>query len=311
IPGRSNAFDISRRLGLADQIIQQATGFIQEDSQELNEMIADLEQKRRKTEAESYQLKQQLAESDALLSDLKAANEKLENDKATIIAKAKQEANQIVETSKEEAEFLMQEIREMQMNLGKSATVKEHELIDLKKQFDDLKQEEDFLAKNKVLQKAKDKKQLKAGDEVITETYGQRGSLIEKTPKGEWVVQIGIMKLKLPESDLRKIEEEPSKQARKVKRQIANVRSASDSHVSTQLDLRGFRYEDALMALDSYLDSALLAGYPQVTIVHGKGTGAIRQGVIDALKRHPQVKSFEFAPHNAGGNGATVAVFKG
>lgn len=311
IPGRSNAFDISRRLGLADQIIQQATGFIQEDSQELNEMIADLEQKRRKTEAESYQLKQQLAESDALLSDLKAANEKLENDKETIIAKAKQEANQIVETSKEEAEFLMQEIREMQMNLGKSATVKEHELIDLKKQFDDLKQEEDFLAKNKVLQKAKDKKQLKAGDEVITETYGQRGSLIEKTPKGEWVVQIGIMKLKLPESDLRKIEEEPSKQARKVKRQIANVRSASDSHVSTQLDLRGFRYEDALMALDSYLDSALLAGYPQVTIVHGKGTGAIRQGVIDALKRHPQVKSFEFAPHNAGGNGATVAVFKG
>lgn len=311
IPGRSNAFDISRRLGLPEQVIQQAAGFIKEDSQELNEMIADLEQKRRRTELESHQLKQQIAESEALLRDLRKASEQLEEDQTTVMERAKKEANKIVETSREEAELLMQEIREMQMNLGKSAGVKEHELIDLRKQFDELRQEESLLTKNKVLRKEKEKKQLKVGDEVLTETYGQRGTLLEKTAKGEWVVQIGIMKLKLPESDLRKIEEEPDKQVRRAKRQIANLRSSTDSHVSTQLDLRGFRYEDAIMELDSYLDAALLAGYPQVTIVHGKGTGAIRQGVVEALKKHPQVKSFAFAPANAGGNGATVAVFKG
>lgn len=310
VPGRSNAFEISRRLGLPDSIIQQARGFIQEDSQVLNEMIADLEQKRRTAEKESYQLEEQLEETERLLAELNTAYEKLLVDRERMTEAAKKEANQIVDTAKEEAEFLLQEIREMQMNLANSAPIKEHELIDLRKQFDKLHQEEASLAKNKVLKREKEKKKLKAGDEVITETYGQRGVLLEQDSKGEWVVQIGIMKMKLPESDLRPIKEEPEQKKAKTRKQIATLKAASDSHVSTQLDLRGFRYEDALSELDRYLDAALLAGYPQVTIVHGKGTGAIRQGVQDMLKRHPQVKSYHFAPANAGGNGATIAEFK-
>lgn len=138
----------------------------------------------------------------------------------------------------------------------------------------------------------------KPGDEVITETYGQRGTLVEKKGNSEWVVQMGIMKMKLPESDLRLIKEEPQQQKRQ--RQIATVKSSSSSHVATQLDLRGKRYEEALAEVDQYLDAALLAGYPQVTIVHGKGTGALRKGVGDLLKRHPQVLSYEYAPVNAG-----------
>lgn len=310
IPGRSNAFDISRRLGIPEQIIEQASGFIQEDNQSLNEMIADLEQKKRKAELESHQLRKQIAESDKLLEELKVAFEALEISKETTLEKAKKEANQIVEKTKEEAEFLMQEIREMQMNVSKNAQVKEHELIDLRYQFDKLHQEESQ-PKNKVLRREKEKKLFKVGDEVITESYGQRGVLVEKTNNNEWVVQLGIMKMKLPETDLRKIQPEPEKTTRRKKRQIASIRSSSDSHVATQLDLRGHRYEEAIQKLDSYLDSALLAGYPQVTIIHGKGTGAIRQGVIDTLKKHPQVKTFEFAPPSSGGNGATIAIFKG
>lgn len=309
VPGRSNAFDISRRLGLPEEVILQATGFIDEESQSLNEMIADLEQKRRKTEQEAHRLNQQVEESELLLRDLKSQTEKFELSRERMLEEARKEANKIVDTTKEEAEFLMQEIREMQMNLSKESTVKEHELIDLRKQFSDLHQEES-LTKNKVLQREKKKKQLEPGDEVITETYGQRGVLLEEAGKGEWVVQIGIMKMKLPESDLRKIEEDPQSNV-KAKRHIASVRSDSSQQVSTQLDLRGYRYEDALEELDRYLDSALLAGYGQVTIVHGKGTGAIRQGVVDALKRHSQVKKFGFAPASAGGNGATIAEFKG
>ncbi|CZQ87699.1 dna mismatch repair protein muts core [Trichococcus palustris] len=308
VPGRSNAFDISKRLGLKTPIIDQARSFIDVDSQNLNEMIADLEQKRRVTEMESNRLKKQLEESDALLEDLKTANEKLELSKEKVIEEAKKEANKLVATAKEEAEFLLQEIREMQMNLGAKNAVKEHELIDLRKQFDKLHQEES-LSKNKVLRKEKEKKQFKVGDEVITETYGQRGTLVEKTGNAEWVVQMGIMKMKLPESDLRIIKEEPQPQNRK--RQMATIKSASSSHVSPQLDLRGQRYEEALAEVDQYLDAALLAGYPQVTIVHGKGTGALRKGVAEYLKRHPQVKSYEFAPMNAGGNGATIVTFKG
>jgi len=310
IPGRSNAFDILRRLGIPSQIIDQATGFIQEDSQSLNEMIADLEQKRRKAEQESYRLEKQIQESDRLLEELKRETETLEFAKQKEIDKAKKEANSILSKTKEEAELLMQEIREMQMNVSKNAQVKEHELIGLRKQFDDLRQE-DTVPSNKVLRREKEKKKLKVGDEVITESYGQRGILVEKSGQDQWVVQLGIMKMKLPETDLRRIQPEPEKETRRTKRQIATVRSNTASHVSTQLDLRGFRYEEALQELDSYLDASLLAGYPQVTIVHGKGTGAIRKGVTDALKRHPQVKSFDFAPQSSGGNGATIAVFKG
>lgn len=310
IPGRSNAFDISRRLGIPSQIIDQATGFIQEDSQSLNEMIADLEQKRRKAEQESHRLEKQIQESDRLLEELKRETETLEFAKQKEIDKAKKEANSILSKTKEEAELLMQEIREMQMNVSKNAQVKEHELIGLRKQFDDLRQE-DTVPSNKVLRREKEKKKLKVGDEVITESYGQRGILVEKSGQDQWVVQLGIMKMKLPETDLRRIQLEPEKETRRTKRQIATVRSNTASHVSTQLDLRGFRYEEALQELDSYLDASLLAGYPQVTIVHGKGTGAIRKGVTDALKRHPQVKSFDFAPQSSGGNGATIAVFKG
>lgn len=310
IPGRSNAFDISRRLGIPSQIIDQATGFIQEDSQSLNEMIADLEQKRRKAEQESHRLEKQIQESDRLLEELKRETETLEFAKQKEIDKAKKEANSILSKTKEEAELLMQEIREMQMNVSKNAQVKEHELIGLRKQFDDLRQE-DTVPSNKVLRREKEKKKLKVGDEVITESYGQRGILVEKSGQDQWVVQLGIMKMKLPETDLRRIQPEPEKETRRTKRQIATVRSNTASHVSTQLDLRGFRYQEALQELDSYLDASLLAGYPQVTIVHGKGTGAIRKGVTDALKRHPQVKSFDFAPQSSGGNGATIAVFKG
>ena len=140
VPGRSNAFDISRRLGLPDQIIQQASGFIEEDSQVLNEMIADLEQKRRKVDQESYRLNQELEESEVLLRELKSSSEKLEISKDKMMENARKEANKVVENSREEAEFLMQEIREMQMNLSKSATVKEHELIDLRRQFSELHQ---------------------------------------------------------------------------------------------------------------------------------------------------------------------------
>ena len=91
---------------------------------------------------------------------------------------------------------------------------------------------------------------------------------------------------------------------------VSTVRSNTASHVATQLDLRGKRYEEALNEVDQYLDAAILAGYPQVTIVHGKGTGALRQGITEYLKGHRSVKAYEFAPANQGGNGATIVKFK-
>ena len=304
VPGRSNAFEISKRLGLDTQIIEQAKQIMDGESQDLNEMIADLENWRKMTETEYLELRHYVEEAERLQKELKQAYNFFFEEREAELAKARKKANQIVEEAKEESEKIISDIRNMQLSSGQSH-VKEHELIAARTKLSDLHQEE-HLQKNKVLQKAKAAKTLKVGDEVLVTSYGQRGTLIKKMGQSQWQVQLGILKMTLPESDLQPAA--PVKEP--VQRVVHTVRSAESSHVPNQLDLRGKRYEEALNEVDQYLDAAILAGYPQVTIVHGKGTGALRQGITEYLKNHRSVKSFEFAPANQGGNGATIVKFK-
>ena len=132
-----------------------------------------------------------------------------------------------------------------------------------------------------------------------------RGVLLKKSGADSWEVQIGILKMKISQDDLEKITS-----VAQPKRAHTTLKSAHTSHVSPTLDLRGVRYEEAINEVDRYLDAALLAGYQSVTIVHGKGTGALRTGITQFLQQSRFVKRFEFAPPNAGGNGATVVYFK-
>lgn len=306
VPGRSNAFEISKRLGLDAQVIAAAKQIMDGESQDLNEMIADLENRRKMTETEYLEVRHYVDEADKLQQELKEAYSYFFEEREKELAKAKKQANEIVDEAKEEAEVIISDLRKKQLAAGQGA-VKEHELIDARSKLDNLHQTEDnHLKKNKVLQKAKQAKKLKAGDEVLVASYGQRGILIKKMSDHNWQVQLGILKMTLPESELQSVA--PVKEP--VQRVVSTVRSDNSSHVATQLDLRGKRYEEALNEVDQYLDAAILAGYPQVTIVHGKGTGALRQGITDYLKNHRSVKSFEFAPPNQGGNGATVVKFK-
>jgi len=303
VPGRSNAFEISKRLGLPDTIIDQAKEIMDGESQDLNEMIADLENRRKMTETEYLEVRHHVKEAARLHQELEAAYSYFFEEREKELAKARQKANQIVEEAKEESEKIIADIRKMQL-AGGQTKVKEHELIDARAKLSGLQQEE-HLQKNKVLQKAKAAKTLKEGDEVLVTSYGQRGVLLKKAGKNQWQVQIGILKMNLPETDL-----QPAAPVKEPTQRIVNtIRSADSSPVVNQLDLRGKRYEEALNEVDQYLDAAILAGYPQVTIVHGKGTGALRQGITDYLKNHRSVKSFEFAPANQGGNGATIVKF--
>jgi DNA mismatch repair protein MutS2 len=304
VPGRSNAFEISKRLGLNNQIIDQAKQIMDGESQDLNEMIADLENRRKMTETEYLEMRHYVEEAERLQKELKQAYSFFFEEREAELAKARKKANAIVEEAKEESEKIISDIRKMQLTSGQSH-VKEHELIAARTKLSDLHQEE-HLQKNKVLQKAKAAKTLKVGDEVLVTSYGQRGTLIKKMGQSQWQVQLGILKMTLPESDLQPAA--PVKEP--TQRVVHTVRSAESAHVPNQLDLRGKRYEEALNEVDQYLDAAILAGYPQVTIVHGKGTGALRQGITEYLKNHRSVKSFEFAPANQGGNGATIVKFK-
>lgn len=302
VPGRSNAFEISKRLGLRNHVIEAAKQIMDGESQDLNDMIADLENRRKMAEIEYLEVRQHVDEAQKLHQELQDAYSYFYEEREKELAKARKKANEIVEEAKDESEKVISDIRKMQL-MGGQSRVKEHELIDAKSRLSDLTQEEK-LTKNKVLKKAKEAKKLKAGDEVLVTSYGQRGELIRQLSNGQWEVQLGILKMKVDEEDIQSVA--PTKEP--VQRVVNTVHSSD--HVSNQLDLRGKRFEEALSEVDQYLDAAILANYPQVTIVHGKGTGALRQGIIEYLKNHRSVKSYEFAPNNQGGNGATIVKFK-
>lgn len=306
IPGRSNAFEISKRLGLSQEIIDQSKQIIDGESQDLNEMISDLENQRKMTETEYLEMRHHVDESENLHHDLKEAYEIFFEERERELNKAKIKANEIIEEAEKKAEDLIKDIRQMQLRSSSSSNVKEHELIDIKSQLSGLKHDEEHLTKNKVLQKAKNKKTFKAGDDVLVETFGQRGTLISKIGNNEWQVQLGILKMKVSEDDMTLLapEKEPA-----MRMTIKSDGGGSRQSVKTQLDLRGKRYEEAVAELDQYVDAALMAGYPQVTIVHGRGTGAIKNGVHDYLKNNSRVKKYEYAPANQGGDGATIVSF--
>lgn len=301
VPGRSNAFEIAKRLGLKDEIIDTARTLMTSESQSVDEMIQDLNDKQQEAEAHANSLRQRLLEAQRLHSDLSRQFKDYQDEKDSLIEKAKAEANDIVESTKRKADEIIEEIRQKQLEGSSGQSIKEHEFIDAQSQLSGLKHEEELLKKNKVLKKQKEKREFKVGQSVKVQSFGQQGVLVEKVDK-EWVVQMGMLKMKLPEEDLIVMEEEKEK---KTTTFTGSVRT-----VGTEVDLRGERVDAALSHLSQYLDSALLSNYQKVTVIHGHGTGAVRSAVHDALKRHPSVKKYETAPANQGGTGATIVTFK-
>jgi len=303
IPGRSNAFEIARRLGMSDEIIDTAKTLMTSDSQSVDEMIQDLNDKQKEAEENSKALRRKLLEAQRLHSDLSKQFENYQNEKEQLKKEAQEEANQIVEERKQKADKIIDDLRQRQLEGQGRQKIKEHEFIDAQTELSDLQQEEQQLKDNKVLQKERDKRKLTEGQTVTVHSLGQTGTLIEKEDD-EWVVQMGMLKMKLPEDDLSVSEKEEEEAP------TSTSYSGAGSSVKPELDLRGERVDPALSRLDQYLDQALLANYREVTIIHGHGTGAMRSAVQEALKKHSQVQSYKAAPANQGGNGATIVSFK-
>lgn len=302
IPGSSNAFDIASRLGLNADVVTRARSLQSGESQDLNQMIQDLEKQRKNYENEYQSYRDN---NEAVKKERKQLNQQLDQidqRRDRMIDDAKEKANNIVDRSQTEADRIISRLRKLQKQSSQT-TVKEDQLISAKTGLNKLHQNRK-LRKNKVLRHEKRKQEIKVGDDVKVESYGQVGSVINKDKKGNFEVQLGILKMKLPARDLTKVKPEKEQPAQQnVSRQRAH------SALPLKLDLRGERYDEAMADLDQYIDSALLAGYQEVTIVHGFGTGAIRKGVQKYLRSNPRVKKFAYAPANAGGQGATIAEF--
>ncbi|EGQ3273684.1 endonuclease MutS2 [Staphylococcus pseudintermedius] len=297
VPGRSNAFDISKRLGLGLKIINHAKSMIGQDEQEINEMIASLEKNAKRVDDQRIELDRLVREASQIHNDLSRAYEQYQNMESRLIEEAKDKANQRVKAAMEEADDILKSLRDMRDQKG--AEVKEHELIDQRKRLED--QYEAKSIKQNVQKQKWD--EIKAGDEVKVLSYGQKGEVLEVLSDEEAVVQMGIIKMKLPLSDLEK-KEKAKEQPKKV------VTRTNRSTVKMELDLRGYRYDEAMVALDQYLDQAVLSNYEDVYIIHGKGTGALQKGVKQHLKRHKSVATYRGGMPSEGGFGVTVATLK-
>ncbi|MHA6259405.1 endonuclease MutS2 [Sporosarcina sp. CAU 1771] len=300
VPGRSNAFEISKRLGLSDHIIDRAKTFTGTDRGEVESMIASLEESRVRSEKDADKTHSVLEDTEKLKKEFEEKLANYETMKETLEEKAKERARKIVEDAKRESEKVISELRELRLHAG--ASVKEHELIEARKRLENVGPGE---VKKKQVQAKVGPRPLAVGDEVQVLSYGQKGTLLDKVSNTEWIVQIGILKMKLEESGLQYMKPEKEK-----KTYISTSVRGRDSHVKMELDLRGERYEDAIHRTEKYLDDAILSNYHQVSIIHGKGTGALRQGIQQYLKKHSRVKTYRFGEPGEGGYGVTVVELK-
>lgn len=298
IPGSSNAFDIAARLGMPADVVQRARQLQPGASQDLNVMIQDLEKQRNQYEQEAQDYHKQRQTLQCQQQDLDLQRQKLQNQKAQLLDQAQAKANQLVDQAQQQAAKIIAQLRQWQQQ-GR-LDIKDDQLIRAQTQLNQLHQQR-ALQKNRVLQREKRKQQIKVGDEVHVNSYDQDGVVIGQDKKGNFEVQLGILKMRLPQEQLTKLKKTPTKAATN----YVSRRRAHDN-LPLQLDLRGKRYEEAMQDLDQYLDAALLAGYQEVTIIHGFGTGVIRKGVQKYLSHHPRIKKFQYAPASAGGQGATI-----
>ena len=301
VPGRSNAFEIAKRLGLSDVIVGDASKQINQDN-DVNRIIEQLEEQTLESRKRLENIRQVEQENLKMNRALKKLYNELNREKETELNKAREQAAEIVELALAESDDILK-------NLHSKSQLKPHEIIEAKAKLKKLAPEKVDLSKNKILQKAKKKRAPKVGDDIIVLSYGQRGTLTNQLKDGRWEAQVGLIKMTLEDKEFDLVQAQ--QEAPVKKKQVNVVKRAAGKGPQARLDLRGKRYEEAMEALDAFIDQALLNNMAQVDIIHGIGTGVIREGVTKYLQRNKQVKSFGYAPQNAGGSGATIVTFKG
>ncbi len=303
VPGRSNGIEIAQRLGIDEAVIDEARSLVSDDSQDLNKMIGDLVAQRKAAREENERLTKLVADNEQTQKELDEKLNRFNEQRDKLFDQARSQANHQVSMAKRKANNIIHHLRQLEMQQG--ANVKENQLIDAQGALNALHQEDPRLKHNSVLKRAKAKHDLHKGDAVMVKSYGQYGELLDKRGNHKWEVQIGILKMEIDERDLEKVDKK-SLPKEKTTRRSSAVHTTQTRHTSARLDLRGHRYEQAMSELSDFIDHALLNNLSSVTIIHGKGTGALRKGTQQYLQSNPRVKSFSYAAPNNGGDGATI-----
>ncbi len=304
VPGRSNAFAIAERLGLARPIIESARSQVGEEDQRVESMIATLEENRLTAEAERLSAEQHRREAEELRRELEAQRQRFDEQRDKLLEKAERDGREAVAKARREADEVIAELR--RMALEAAGSVKEHRLIEARRRLD---QAEPQLRKKGAAHSAKKRPDaVQPGDEVRVIHLGQKGHVVDIVSDAEVTVQLGILKMKVGKSDLELIGQAPQKKP--VQQAATSVKRSRDGNVRTELDMRGMNLEEALIETDRFLDESFLSNLGQVCLIHGKGTGVLRAGIQDYLRRHKHVKQYRMGNYNEGGAGVTVVELK-
>ena len=313
IPGKSNAFAISKRLGLMDEIIENAKAFIKSDEAKFEDVIADLEISKKSVVYEQERAEQFRKEAEGLKKEVEKQKKKIEEQKEKIIASAREEAKAIYQRAKEEADSIIKEMnrdarnKASQQKMNESRQKIKNSLANTDSEISKM------LAKRRKKGKVPDK--LNIGDSVYVVSLDTHAHVLTMPDeKKEVFVQAGIMKFKVPVAELViddfSIQENTAKKNERKNNVSSKVRAGKSMGIKTEIDCRGQLVTEALGNVDKYIDDAYLAGLKNITIIHGKGTGALRSAVQEYLRKNPHVKSYRPGVYGEGETGVTVVELK-
>ena len=311
IPGKSNAFAISSKLGLSDEIIHAAKEQISKEDESFEDVIADLEQSRVTIEKEQQEIAEYKERIRTLQEQLQKKNEKIDQAKDKILRDANEKARAILQEAKDVADETIRDFNKA----GASADIKE---LEKKRQKvrDKINEKNGKLAlgnnqKKPANQKTVDPKKLKKGDSVKIISMNLKG-IVNTLPdaRGNLFVQCGIMRMQTNINDLVPVKEETITAPALQRTNTGKLKMSKSFSVSSEINLLGCTVDEAIAKLDKYLDDAYLAHLPSVRVVHGKGTGALRSAVQSHLKRLKYVKEYRLGEYGEGDAGVTIVTFK-
>ncbi len=306
IPGKSNAFAISKRLGLQDYIIESAKEFISHDEARFEDVITDLEISKKSVTYEQERAEQYRKEAERLKLEVERQKEKTQEQKEKILKKAREEAKQIYTQAKEEADSIIKEMNREAKQKNQQKAIEQRAKI--KQKLSSV--QEDFLKSNKVKTTHKAPENLQVGDRVYVISFDQNGVALSVPDKNkEVMVQMGMMKAKIPLAELM-LDDTPQPKEPKQRQVSMRQKSKKSQFISAEIDCRGQLVDEAIANIDKYIDDAYLSGLKQIIIIHGKGTGALRAGVQQYLRTNAHVKSHRPGAFGEGDAGVTVVELK-
>ena len=311
IPGRSNAFAISKRLGLEDRLVELAEKFVSEDNRRFETIVGQLEQAHiaaEKDKAEINRIKSELEQS------RKAAGDRLHEiqvQKDKLMEQARQKANEIIESAREQSNKLLNEIEDLKKQLNKqnsndmaqkARALAKQTIRGMEKKVDSNDKKDDFVAETPT-------RPLVAGDRVQVRGFSKEALVDSVSDNGKTIfVVIGSLKTKVSINDVKLIKGGGESKPRT--RNVKGLTPKSQRNASRELDIRGFASDEGILELDRFLDEAVLAGVETVTIIHGKGTGVLKKAVRSHLKNHPSVATSRPGLYGEGEDGVTVVEIK-